>query len=165
MSNNSFDVTHNITLPSGWQGPVWLVLKDQIIHMIRIGTLEPEQRLPTMRDLARSLKLNRNTVQRVYRALNEEGFLETRVGDGTYVATSQFHASSANWDRVKLQVRQTLQLGCELGLSYEQLTALVRDEQERISSNRARRPLSMIESRSRYGALPRYAGGTNDIYM
>ena len=89
MSNNLFVEVHNIALPSDWQGPVWLVLKDQIIHMIRIGALKPGQQLPTMRDLAGSLKLNRNTVQRVYNALNKEGFLETRVGDGTYVKASQ----------------------------------------------------------------------------
>lgn len=165
MSDNSFVEVHNIALPSDWQGPVWLVLKDQIIHMIRIGALKPGQQLPTMRDLAGSLKLNRNTVQRVYNALNKEGFLETRVGDGTYVKASQSPSSSANWDRVKQQVRQTLQLGCELGLNHEQITALVREELERINSNRARRPLSMIESRTRYGAITRYTGGTNEIFM
>ena len=42
--------------------------------------------LPSSRDLARSLQVSRNTVVGVYERLRAEGFVETRVGAGTFVS-------------------------------------------------------------------------------
>ena len=50
------------------------------------GRLSPGVRLPASRDMARLLNISRNSVLRAYEQLFAEGFTETRVGDGTYVA-------------------------------------------------------------------------------
>ena len=50
------------------------------------GQLGGGTRLPASRELARSLGISRNSVTRAYDQLYSEGFLEARVGDGTYVA-------------------------------------------------------------------------------
>src|SRR5471032_2758307 len=47
-------------------------------------------KLPASRELAEMLDISRNTVVNVYERLFAEGFIETRVGDGTYVA--QLHS-------------------------------------------------------------------------
>lgn len=49
------------------------------------GRLWPGARLPSARDLARDWKIARNTVDEALLQLQEEGFLERRTGDGTYV--------------------------------------------------------------------------------
>jgi GntR family transcriptional regulator/MocR family aminotransferase len=53
---------------------------------IRDGQLQPGDRLPPTRELARSLTVSRNTVALAYERLTAEGFLVGRVGAGTYVA-------------------------------------------------------------------------------
>lgn len=51
------------------------------------GRLSSGTRLPASRDLAAALAISRNSVVRAYDQLHAEGFIEGRVGDGTYVAT------------------------------------------------------------------------------
>ena len=50
------------------------------------GRLVSGTRLPASRDLAAALAISRNSVVRAYDQLYAEGFIEGRVGDGTYVA-------------------------------------------------------------------------------
>nr|BFE92914.1 hypothetical protein GCM10020185_34500 [Pseudomonas brassicacearum subsp. brassicacearum] len=50
------------------------------------GRLASGTRLPASRDLAAALSISRNSVVRAYDQLYAEGFIEGRVGDGTYVA-------------------------------------------------------------------------------
>ncbi|WP_033068598.1 PLP-dependent aminotransferase family protein [Thalassospira australica] len=52
------------------------------------GRLHPGERLPASRDLAKSLGVSRNTVVTSFDLLTSEGYLETRVGAGSFVARS-----------------------------------------------------------------------------
>lgn len=52
------------------------------------GRLHPGERLPASRDLAKSLRISRNTVVTSFDLLTSEGYLETRVGAGSFVASS-----------------------------------------------------------------------------
>ncbi len=67
-----------------------LGVKDQIKHqikgMIESGRLRPGARLPSSRDLALTLGVNRNTAWSAYRELTKEGWLSTSMGSGTYVS-------------------------------------------------------------------------------
>lgn len=73
-------------LPPGTslQRAVYQQLKDAILH----GRLSARERLPATRELAARLGVGRNTILAAYEQLLAEGFLEARVGDGTYVAAS-----------------------------------------------------------------------------
>lgn len=66
--------------------PLWVQLRRQIEASIFTGELNIGDRLPTVRAVAVALKINANTVAKVYRALETEGILRTRRGSGTYVA-------------------------------------------------------------------------------
>lgn len=66
------------------QRAVYQQLKEAILH----GRLSPRERLPATRELADRLGVGRNTILAAYEQLLAEGFLEARVGDGTYVAAS-----------------------------------------------------------------------------
>ena len=60
----------------------------QIIEAIRSGRLPAGTRLPTVRDLAGTLRMAANTVARAYRELETAGVLETRGRSGTFVAAA-----------------------------------------------------------------------------
>jgi GntR family transcriptional regulator len=66
--------------------PINRQIADQIRAACASGTLHSGDRLPSVRELARELAINQNTVLRVYEKLTGEGILERRHGDGTYVA-------------------------------------------------------------------------------
>ena len=68
--------------------PIARQIADQIRTHCASGTLCPGDRLPSVRQLAKDLTVNQNTVLRVYEKLTAEGLLERRHGDGTYVADS-----------------------------------------------------------------------------
>ncbi len=61
-------------------------LYDALRQRVLDGRLVSGTRLPPTRDLAAALSISRNSVVRAYDQLYAEGFIESRVGDGTYVA-------------------------------------------------------------------------------
>jgi 2-aminoadipate transaminase len=66
--------------------PLYRQIADQIRTNIGSGTLVPGYRLPTVRELAVTLGVSRLTVQTAYAELQSEGFIESVVGRGTFVA-------------------------------------------------------------------------------
>lgn len=66
--------------------PLYQQLTEQIKRAIAIGALSPGERLPTVKGLALDLKLNPNTVARVYRDLEREGVIATAPGRGSFVS-------------------------------------------------------------------------------
>jgi molybdate-binding protein/DNA-binding transcriptional regulator YhcF (GntR family) len=66
--------------------PIYLQVAQAIRQQIAGGGLAPGQALPTVRDLARRLAVNQNTVARAYGLLHDEGLLEGRGSLGTRVA-------------------------------------------------------------------------------
>lgn len=54
--------------------------------MITLGTLSPGDSVPSVRELAQRLRVNPNTVARVYQRLVEQGVFAVRRGEGTFVA-------------------------------------------------------------------------------
>jgi GntR family transcriptional regulator len=71
--------------PAG-QEPVFQQIVDHVKREIATGRLKPEDRLPSVRDLAKELVINPNTIARAYQALEAEGVTYSRRGAGTFVA-------------------------------------------------------------------------------
>jgi len=66
--------------------PVYAQLERAIRSSIAAGRLRVGDQLPTVRQLAVNLRINANTVAKVYAFLEREGVLETRRGVGTFIA-------------------------------------------------------------------------------
>ena len=66
-----------------------LPLGDQIVHRVLFaiakGVYQPGDRLPTVREVAKRLKVNPNTVSKAYRDLDRDGLLISRRGAGVFV--------------------------------------------------------------------------------
>ena len=69
--------------------PVYRQIVDEIQRSVAVGILEPGESLPAVRQLARELKVNPNTVQHAYRTLEQEGAVIVRRGIGTFVAEAK----------------------------------------------------------------------------
>ena len=66
--------------------PIYVQLRDQIAAAIGRGDLAPGARLPTMREVAVTLAVDLNTVQRAYAELERDGLLTMVRGRGSFVA-------------------------------------------------------------------------------
>ncbi|MDR7393077.1 MAG: GntR family transcriptional regulator, partial [Armatimonadota bacterium] len=69
--------------------PLQAQLAEQIRWLVALGELKAGDRLPTVEELARHLRVHRNTVAAVYASLQEEGYLVSRRGAGTFVADAE----------------------------------------------------------------------------
>src|ERR1043165_4342433 len=68
--------------------PIWRQIEESVRHLVAAGTLPPGTAVPSVRDLARDLRVNPATVSKAYQRLADAGVLEGRRGDGTYVSTT-----------------------------------------------------------------------------
>ncbi len=74
--------------------PIYAQLERAIRLAIATGRIEVGDRLPTVRQLAVELRINANTVAKVYSELERSGVLETRRGVGTFAASRRDEAES-----------------------------------------------------------------------
>src|SRR4029077_20128366 len=87
--------------------------------------LKPGMQLPTVRQLAGFLRINRNTVARALADLHQDGYLESRQGRGTFVVQHPpGHPGRAARSLERL-VEETLDRARQLGFTQEELLATV----------------------------------------
>ena len=65
--------------------PIYEQVKDGFCQLILSGALPSNYKLPSVRELASSLTINPNTIQRAYRALEQEGYIVSVPGKGSFV--------------------------------------------------------------------------------
>ena len=65
--------------------PIYTQIADGFRAQIGAGILRPEEKLPSVRELAAELSINPNTIQRAYRQLEAEGWIATVPGKGCFV--------------------------------------------------------------------------------
>jgi GntR family transcriptional regulator len=87
QDNGTLVSVPDLNLDTSSDTPVYRQIVEQIRSLVEGGGLPAGERLPTVRRLADSLGVNRNTVSKAYATLRELGVIETRAGGGTAVAT------------------------------------------------------------------------------
>ena len=66
--------------------PIWSQIEEGIRRLVASSALAPGRPVPSVRDLARDLRVNPATVVKAYQRLADAGILMVRRGDGTYVS-------------------------------------------------------------------------------
>ncbi len=66
--------------------PIYEQIKEGLRRLVVTKALSAGEKLPSVRELASQLAINPNTIQRAYRELENEGYIYTLVGKGTFVA-------------------------------------------------------------------------------
>ena len=69
--------------------PIYEQIKDGFRKLIISNALSANEKLPSVRELASSLAINPNTIQKAYRDLESDGYIYTIAGKGTFVAEGQ----------------------------------------------------------------------------
>ena len=69
--------------------PIYAQIMEGLKEQVSAGILQPGERLPSVRELAVSLAINPNTIQRAYRQLEMEGWIVTVPGKGCFVCSDE----------------------------------------------------------------------------
>lgn len=107
--------------------PIYDQIYTQIKAQILSGALEQDQMLPSIRGLARDLRISFITTKRAYDELEKDGFLYTVQGKGCFVAPKNIQLiREENLKKIEEHLDQIRQLAVCCGLSREELEEMIR---------------------------------------
>ncbi len=81
--------------------PIYEQIKDGLRRLVVSGAVKKDEKLPSVRELATNLSINPNTIQKAYRELEQEGYIYTIAGKGSYAAQRADVASGRNEELMK----------------------------------------------------------------
>ncbi len=113
--------------------PIYAQLERGLRAAIAAGRLHPGDQLPTVRQLAVDLRVNANTVARVYAELERAGVLETRRGVGSFVAATpaQAHPPREHERRLRTFVTRVLAEADTAGFTIDDVIAALGAHRQR----------------------------------
>jgi DNA-binding transcriptional regulator YhcF (GntR family) len=103
----------------------YLQIVQQVKEALRLGTIEKDDQLPTVREVVADLAINPNTVAKAYRELEREGLVTARQGRGTFVASTLAPASTQHYDGLRAALEEWLETASTAGLDEESIRALI----------------------------------------
>lgn len=108
---------------------------DNVKELIITGVLKAESKLPSVRELSRTLTVNPNTIQKAYRELEHQGFIYTVTGLGCFVAVQDEHKVdkkriSQIMEELMLTVRELMYLGFSLDDIKAQIDEFFKERSE-----------------------------------
>ena len=101
--------------------PIFEEIVEQIKLYIDMGILKPQDKLPSVRELALSLTINPNTVMRAYLALTDMGYLVSLPKKGIYVAPKENRKKEEEVDLLSSYVEKTLNELLASGIGISQI--------------------------------------------
>lgn len=119
----------NIIISNSSGRPIYEQITSQLKQLILTGELKPHDMLPSMRLLAKELRISVITTKRAYEDLEKDGFIYTVVGKGSFVADTdqellrEEHLKQVE-DYLEMAVKQARQAGISQGEVLEILEML-----------------------------------------
>ena len=105
--------------------PPYLQLVHQVEHALRLGQLQIGDRLPTVKEVAKRLVINPNTVLKAYRELEHKGLVKGRPGQGTFVERGLVGLDADKQADLRAGLEKWLAEAYQAGMDSEGIAALV----------------------------------------
>lgn len=116
----------NIQISNNTDVPIYEQLKNEIIRSIMTGEVKPGDSLMSMRALAKELKISIITTKRAYQDLEQEGYVYSLVGKGTFVSEQNANIQK---ERVLLEIEKSieelLKTAHQIDLSTDELIDMI----------------------------------------
>lgn len=107
--------------------PIYDQIYTQIKNQILSGALEPDSALPSIRALAKDLRISFITTKRAYEELEKDGFLYTIPAKGCYVAPRNKELlREENLKKIESRIDEILTLAAACGLTQAEVLEMVR---------------------------------------
>ncbi|MDC7286979.1 GntR family transcriptional regulator [Blautia schinkii] len=112
----------NIILNNSSGKPIYEQIIQQIKQLILNGSLKPGDALPSMRYLAKELRISVITTKRAYEDLERDGFIHTVVGKGSFVAeTNEELLREGSYRDIEDDLERAVEKARNYGVSLEEL--------------------------------------------
>lgn len=105
--------------------PIYEQVKDGFRHLIIQGVMKKDDKMPSVRELATTLTINPNTIQRSYRELEQEGYVYTVPGKGSFIAGVP-EADGMRKRELLEKLDQTVEELLFLGVSWGEIVERIR---------------------------------------
>jgi GntR family transcriptional regulator len=105
--------------------PIFEQVKSGFRGLFARGLLKPGDQIPAIRSLAETLMVNPNTIARAYRELIQEGFLESRRGEGNFIATSARENINNGLETARQNFKNAIQMARRSGLNWREIQSIV----------------------------------------
>lgn len=116
----------NIAISNSSDKPIYEQIAKQIKKMIISGELSPGEALPSMRFLAKELRISVITTKRAYSDLERDGFIETVTGKGSFVANQNLSFIREEQLRLTEELLQkAVDIARSSDISWEELSELL----------------------------------------
>lgn len=117
----------NITISNSSGKPIYEQITSQIKNCIITGELRPGDALPSMRLLAKELRISVITTKRSYNDLEQEGFIETITGKGSFVEDRDISIIREGSLRMAEEhLSRAVEIARENGIALEELTEVLK---------------------------------------
>lgn len=103
--------------------PVYEQIKEQILNLINTGELKPDDKLPSIRQLASDLNLNVNTVKRAFQELEAERVTYSLLGKGVFVSPTAINNRIVT-DNAEKELLRVLVSSKAKGISLQRVVEL-----------------------------------------
>lgn len=99
---------------------------DNFKELITTGVLEQDVRMPSVRELAGTLAINPNTVQKAFKELEREGYIYTVTGKGTFVSSREdIHIDKESVKNIKILIKQNIKELYFMGLENDEIKKIL----------------------------------------
>lgn len=116
----------NIIISNNGGRPIYEQIVDQVKALIIGGTLKEGDMLPSMRLLAKELRISVITTKRAYEELEREGFIVSRTGKGSFVAGANAElVREAQLQKIEQQLAQAVETAHISQVSLQELQELL----------------------------------------
>jgi len=120
-----------IALSPSHPDPMYKQVTDQIKNAIASGDLKPDEKLPSVRELSEALKISAITVKRAYLDLENEGYIFTRAGMGSFVTeVNRESLRNGKLAEFRTELERILGTGKKFGISGDDIMRLIQQIQE-----------------------------------
>jgi GntR family transcriptional regulator len=106
--------------------PIYEQLVDKFKKLIINEVLKPDEQLPSVRTLATELTVNPNTIQKAYRELENQGFIYSQKGKGSFVNPISQSKVEAKIKLLKTEIEKLVLEAMYLGVSAEELIEVIK---------------------------------------
>ena len=106
--------------------PIYEQIRQEFMRLILSGAIAPGEKLPSVRDLAGTLSINPNTIQRAYMQLEQEGLIYPVKGTGNFIADSEEVRKLSKASYIK-ELKTLIRKGKAMGMEAEELIYIIRE--------------------------------------
>jgi GntR family transcriptional regulator len=113
--------------------PIYEQLVEKIKRLIMTGVMKSDEQFPSVRQLATQLTINPNTIQKAYRELEQQGYIYSLPGKGSFVSALRDQGNQEKLNVLCLDIKRILAEALYLGLDQQTLMGMFEEVKETLS--------------------------------